>query len=273
MPRFFLIAISLFLVCAPASVSAQDDDIPLGDLARELRHSKPPDQSEVIDNDNFTLMMDKAESERLDGQPIFSISPSGRTFTAVSPDGTCSLSFVARSASPIPAAYIATDLPQDELLKLEGPASIDDGSLQVSVHNGTQWDLKEIVVGVTVLQAQHGPEYHPAMMGPVPVASEKLADLTVLYHLKGSSAPDSTAVFRGPLGGSFSEARDWHWAIVGARGIPPAAPATIIPQSLTTPLSSSSAVAPPGQSQPNPSMNPAITPQTDPAAAAASPQK
>ena len=268
MPRFFLIAIALFLVCAPAwiEMSAQENDIPLGDVAREFRHSKPADQSDVIDNDNFTLMMDKAESERLDGQPVFAISPSGRTFTAVSPDGTCSLSFVAKSANRTPAAYIATDLPQDELLKLDGPASIEDGALQVSIHNGTQWEVKELVVGVTVLQAQSSPEYRPAIMGPAPVSSEKLPDLTVLYHLKGNSAPDATAVFRGPLGGTFGESKEWHWAIVGARGIPPAAPASTIPQSLTTPLSSSPSPVPLGGSQQNAGINSTDTPQTAPIA-------
>ena len=254
-------------------MSAQEDDIPLGDLARELRSSKPPSQSDVIDNDNFTLMMDKAESERLDGQPIFAISPSGRTFTAVSPDGTCSLSFVAKSANRTPAAYIASDLPQDELLKLEGPAAIEDGSLQVSVHNGTQWEVKEIVVGVTVLQNQSGPEYRPAIMGPVPVPSEKLPDLTLLYHLKGNSAPDAITIFRGPLGGSFSESKDWHWAIVGARGIPPAATASTIPQSLMIPPNSSPASAPPVESQPDPAMNSAITPQPASPAPVTDPQK
>src|SRR5579872_3101807 len=109
MPRFFLITFAIFLCCAPAWIrmSAQEGDIPLGDVAREFRHSKPPDQSDVIDNDNFSLMMDKAESERLEGQPVFAISPSGRTFTAVSPDGTCSLSFVASAANRTPAAFIA----------------------------------------------------------------------------------------------------------------------------------------------------------------------
>jgi len=274
MPRFFLIAIALFL-CAPAwmNLSAQEDNIPLGDLAREFRHSKPPDQSEVIDNDNFTLMMDKAESERLDGQPVFAISPSGRTFTAVSPDGTCSLSFVATSANRSPAAYIASDLPQDELLNLEGPASITDGALQVSVHNGTQWEVKEIVVGITVLQSQSSPEYRPAIMGPIPVNADKLPDLTVLYHLKGNSAPDTTTIFRGPLGGSFSDSKDWHWAIVGARGIPPAAPASTIPQSLTTQPNSSTVSVPVVESQTNPAANATTTPQSAIAAPAADPQK
>jgi len=275
MPRFFLITFAMFLCCAPAwmKVSAQEDDIPLGDLARELRRSKPPDQGNIIYNDNFSLMMDKAESERLDGQPVFAISPSGRTFTAVSPDGSCSLSFVATSANRTPAAYIASDLPQDELLKLDGPASIEDCSLQVSVHNGTPWEVNEILVGVTVLQNQSGAEYRPAIMGPLPVNPEKLPDLTMLYHLKGSSAPGSTTVFRGPLGGTFSGSKDWHWAIVGARGIPPAAPPSAIPQSLTTPPDASSRLVAPAQIPTNSTMNTTTTPQPASAPLAENPQK
>jgi len=275
MSRLLLIAIALVLLCAPAwmTSSAQEDDIPLGDLARQFRHSKPPDPSDIIDNDNFTLMMDKAESERLDGQPVFAISPSGRTFTAVSPDGTCSLSFVAPLGNRTPAAYIASDLPQDELLKLEGPASIEGGSLQISVHNRTQWEVKEIVVGVTVLQNQSSPEYRPAIMGPLPVNSEKPPDLTVLYHVKGNSAPDTTTIFRAPLGGSFSESKDWHWAIVGARGIPPAAPASTIPESLTTPLSSSPPSVPLIGTEPDPAKNSTTIPQTSPAGGTVNPQQ
>jgi hypothetical protein len=273
MPRFFLITFALFLFCAPSwmKVSAQEDNIPLGDLARELRRSKPPDQGDIIDNDNFSLMMDKAETERLDGQPIFAISPSGRTFTAVSPDGTCSLSFVASSVNRTPAAYIASELPQDELLKLDGPASIEDGSLAVSVHNGTPWEVSEIVVGVTVLQNQ-SIEYRPAMMGPLPVNPEKLPDLTMLYHLKGSSAPESTTVFRAPLGGSFTGSKDWHWAIVGARGIPPAAPPSAIPQSLTTPPDTSPALVPAAQIPPTSVIN-TNTPQPATAPPAENQQK
>src|SRR6185437_1685763 len=108
------------------------------------------------DNDNLDEFMDKAESERLDSQPIFSVSPRG-VFNAVSPDGACSLSFDGRIANRMSATFVATDLPQSELLKIEGPAAIHDGSLEVSVHNGTQWDLKEIVVGISVRQAQAAP--------------------------------------------------------------------------------------------------------------------
>jgi hypothetical protein len=274
MPRLSLITFAVFLLCAPAwiNMSAQEDDIPLGDVAREFRHSKPADPTDIIDNDNFSLMMDKAESERLDGQPVFAISPSGRTFTAISPDGTCSLSFVASSANRTPAAYIASELPQDELLKLEGPGSIEDGSLAVSIHNGTPWEIKEIVVGVTVLQTQSSAEYRPAMMGPVPVNPEKLPDLTMLYHLKGSSVPGATTIFRGPLGGSFGESKDWHWAVVGARGIPPAAPASTIPQSLTTPFDASTAAPAAAQVLPN-STNTGTAPQPATAPPPENPQK
>jgi hypothetical protein len=263
MPRFLLITFTMFFLCAPAwiNMSAQEDDTPLGDVAREFRHSKPSDPADIIDNDNFSLMMDKAESERLDGQPVFAISPSGRTFTAISPDGTCSLSFVASSANRTPAAYIASDLPQDELLKLEGPAYIEDGSLAVSIHNGTTWEVKEIVVGVTVLQTQSSAEYRPAMMGPVPVNPEKLPDLTMLYHLKGSSIPGATTIFSGPLGGNFGGSKDWHWAIVGARGIPPAAPPSTIPQSLMTPPDTSSALVPAAQIPAASAINTTTTPQ------------
>ncbi|MGH9515152.1 MAG: hypothetical protein ACRD3P_05680 [Terriglobales bacterium] len=273
MPRFFLITFAMFLFCAPSwiQMSAQEDDVPLGDVAREFRHSRPPDQADIIDNDNFSLMMDKAESERLDGQPFFAISRSGRTFTAVSPDGTCSLSFVASYANRTPAAYIASDLPQDELLKLEGPASIEDGSLAVSVHNGTPWEVKEIVVGVTVLQTQSSAEYRPATMGPLPVNPEKLPDLTMLYHLKGSSAPGATTVFQAPLGGNFGESKDWHWAIVGARGIPPAAPPSAVPQSLTTPFDSLTAVPLAPQIPADSAVNTTATPASAPSPATVPP--
>ena len=227
--RFLSIGMLLAMLGASVSVRAQENDVPLGDLAREIRSSKPPEEKPVIDNDNLAVMMDKAESKRLQGKPIFAVSPSGKMFTAISPDGTCSLSFDANSVNRMPAAYIASDLPQDELLKLSGPAAIQDGMLEVSLHNGTQWELKEIVVGMTVLQSQTGPEYRPATLESVPATSlEKAADLTVLYHLKENAPPDSTTVFRGALGGNLRDRQDWHWAIVAARGIPPAATETTV---------------------------------------------
>ncbi|HKW17846.1 MAG TPA: hypothetical protein VJO35_10085 [Terriglobales bacterium] len=225
--RRFLVIIGVLIILAPLCLNAQDDEIPLGDLARALRNSKPPDQTDVIDNDNLDRVMDKAESERLEGQPMFSISHGA--LMSVSPDGTCSLSFDARDFKRTAAAYISTDLPQSELAKLVGPAAVQDGAVQVSIHNGTQWELKEIVISLAFTQAQPAPpEYRFATLQSAPVVpSEKLPENTALYHLKGSAEPDSTGLFRAVLDDSnqpLSTYKDWHWSIVGARGLPPAAP-------------------------------------------------
>ena len=249
----------VILLCAPALLRAQDDEVSLGDVARAARKSKPaeaPDQK-VIDNDNFSVMMDKAESERLNGKPVFSIDPSGKSFTMTSPDGTCSLSFDAKATALISTPYIASELPQDELLKLEGPATIHDDVLEVSLHNGTGWELKEIVVGITELRNQPGAEFHPARLIPATdlASTEKLPDSTLLYHLKATGTPDSITLFRANLLGDFSDVKDWHWALVSARGIPPAAPSTTV-QTQTT-----SVLAPPPSSPqsglPQPSSEPA----------------
>jgi hypothetical protein len=234
MPRFLHVATVLTLLCVAPQLHAQEGEVSLGDMAREVRKAKsaaPSSSGEerVIDNDNFAIMMDKAESARLNGKPVFSIDPSGKTFRMTSPDGSCSLSFDAKATALISIPYVASDLPQDELLKLEGPAAIHDDILEVALHNRTAWELKEIVVGVTVLQPQAGNEYRPAKLETVPgaPAAEKLPDLTVLYHLKGTAAPDSTTSFRANLGGNLAETKDWHWAIVAARGVPPASPVTV----------------------------------------------
>ena len=51
--------------------------------------------------------------------------------------------------------------------------------------------------------------------------SEKHPDVTVLYHIKGSAAPSTTTMFRETLGAAPSQDREWHWAIVQAKGISP----------------------------------------------------
>lgn len=233
-------ALILLFLCSPALLRAQDDEVSLGDVARAARKSKAPeppqvDDQKVIDNDNFSAMMSKAEAERLNGKPIFSIDPSGKMFTMTSPDGTCSLSFDAKATALISTPYIASELPQYELLKLEGPATIHDDVFEVSIHNGTGWELKEIVVGITELRSQPGAELHPArLLGETDAASaEKLPDSTVLYHLKATGEPDSTTVFRGNLLGDFSDVKDWHWSLVSARGVPPAAPSAAGPEQAT----------------------------------------
>jgi hypothetical protein len=79
-----------------------------------------------------------------------------------------------------------------------------------------------------VLQPQAATELLPARLVPAEAIAppEKLPDLTMLYHLKGTGAPDSTTVFSASLGEDLGLAKDWHWAIVSARGIPPASPST-----------------------------------------------
>lgn len=238
--RMLKIAGLALLICSPAFLRAQDDEVPLGDIARAARKSRPAENSDssdqkVIDNDNFSVMMDQAEAERLNGKPVFSIDPSGTAFTMTSPDGTCSLSFDAKATALISTPYIASDLPQDDLLKLEGPATIHDDVLEVSLHNGTGWELKEIVVGVTELRDQPVVSLLPASLITAD-QSEKLPDSTLLYHLKATAGPNSTTVFRANLMGDFSDVKDWHWSLVSARGVPPAAPPSLSQSQATSVL-------------------------------------
>ena len=44
------------------------------------------------------------------------------------------------------------EIPRSELSKLDGPATLDGDSLQVSMHNGTSWELREIVIGLTIIR-------------------------------------------------------------------------------------------------------------------------
>ena len=236
----------LFLLsCLSAPLVAQQTDVPLGDIARSVRNTKPAETKTVIDNDNFKVMMDKAESERLNHKPVFSIDRSGKTFRMTSPDGSCSISFDARATALVSVPFIASDLPQDELSKLEGPAAIHGGVLEVALHNGTGWELKEIVVGITTLQSQSEGQVQiePAKLiasDTAPMA--KLPDLTTLYHLKASAPPDSTTIFRAKLPADLEAAKDWHWALIAARGLPPAAPGSVTRHEQPT-VGSSSATA------------------------------
>ena len=227
MPRAYFIAVLIALVAFSISLRAQDDDVSLGDLARSTRRARSVDSRPVIDNENLGIMMDKAESERLNGKPVFSIDPSGKSFRMTSPDGTCSLSFDANATALISTPFVSSELPQDQLLKLEGPATIHDGVLEVSLHNASDWEVKEIVVGVTVLQNPSATVLKPALLGPAAGAPERLPDQTMLYHLKATAPPEAVTTFRANLGDTLDSTKDWHWSLVSARGVPPAAPGSI----------------------------------------------
>ena len=246
MSRTWTIALAVCLLSAAVPLCAQDDDVSLGDLARLARKTKPAEsQPEVIDNDNIAIMMDKAEAERLDGKPVFSIDPSGQTFRMTSPDGTCSLSFDAKAAALITSPYLASDVPQYELAKLEGGAAVHDGVLEVTLHNGTDWELKEIVVGITLLNTSATLLQPARLVTATDVQSDaKAPDLTTIYHMKTAAPPDSTKIFRAVVSDDLSQAKDWHWALVAARGVPPAAPIAAPAQPTATPAQQSTAPVP-----------------------------
>lgn len=227
MSRLSLILIGC-IVFGPVSVTAQDGDTPLGDVARAARAAKAGPEKPVIDNDNLSVVMDKAESDRLNGQPVFSIDPSGKTFRMTSPDGSCSLSFDAKAAALISTPHVTSNLPNDELAKLDGAASIHNDTIEVSVRNPTPWELKEIVVGLTILNTQ-GPMILKSanLLLPSGEMNIRTPDVTMLYHLKASDEPGSEGVFRGILDQEIPPGTNWHWALVGARGVPPAAPSTL----------------------------------------------
>lgn len=266
MVRFSLATLMLLLcVCIP--VPAQEDEVPLGDLARALRKAKTvSEERPVIDNDNLPVMMEKAESERLNRKPVFSIDSSGKTFRMTSPDGTCSVSFDAKATALIAVPYVASDLPQDELAKLEGPATIRDGVFEVSLHNGTGWELKEIVVGITTPPNQSRVRVETAALETADLeAGTKFPDVTMLYHLRANAPPDSVTVFQGNLAADGEHSKEWHWALVAARGIPPAAPVTIrseqpaISSTPTPGLRQASTAAP---AEPPPAADPASSTQS-----------
>src|SRR5215831_14509488 len=139
MSRFLNFGIAGTLLFCAQFVWAQDGEVPLGDLARSYRKIVT-DPRPVIDNDNLPAVMDKAEAERLNSKPVFSIDPSGKTFRMSSPDGSCSLSFDAKAAPLITTRHSTSSLPFDQLDRLEGTASVHDGIIEVQVQNRTEWD-------------------------------------------------------------------------------------------------------------------------------------
>lgn len=266
MVRFLSILLLSMTISWPAL--AQDEAPSLGEVARRARESKVSDgtgtgSQKVIDNDNFSAVLDQAEAARMTGKPVFSIDPSGNAFRMTSPDGTCSLSFDAKATSLISSSFVSSDLPQDDLVKLESHALIHDDILEVSVHNGSPWELRELVIGVTVLQKglKDFTEAADTQMATDPSWTGKSPDSTAIMHLRGSVAAGASGTFTAVLGGdmnlSINPNTDWRWAVVSARGIPPASStpqslasssqsgsSELAPQATTAILSSTTASAP-----------------------------
>ena len=221
-----------------AAAAAQDDPPSLGDFARNLRKDKsqqpPQTQTDhartVIDNDNLSQVMEDAKRAKpiKQDKTVFSIDPSGNNLKVSSPDVTCSLSFNARAASLIVKPMLIEDLPLAELVKLDGPGSIQDESLQLEVFNGSDWDLREITIGLTLerkpganAQVASRARIIPAAQGLAPNAVERHSDVTLLYHLKAEAKPFSTIAFHENIGLTPGLDEDWRWSIVEAKGIRP----------------------------------------------------
>jgi len=125
-------------------------------------------------------------------------------------------------------------LPASELAKLEGPATISGDSLQLSIYNGTSWQIQEITIGLTILR--HPSAKAVTMTGSGGMASAsvisasavpasavqivaKRSDTLMVYHLKGSALPNNRATFTEPLGMKLGADQEWHWAILEAKGV------------------------------------------------------
>jgi hypothetical protein len=234
-----LLITAILLLALPQLCAAQDaDDTPLGDVARSFR-KKPAASEIVVDNDNLSKALNDAESRHVAGSSmVFSLDPAGKSFRVSSPDVTCSLSFSASSKTSalLNDPLMLDELPRSEMAKLDGPATIDGDSLQVSMHNGTAWELREVVIGLTIVKrpdpATASSNFGQARIVPAVAGSpqqapepfQKQPDVTLLLKVKGSAAPSATGVFRTALNFALFPDQDWHWAIVKAKGIPPQTP-------------------------------------------------
>ena len=230
---YWVLVVWIAAVLAPL-VRAQSDsgEMPLGDIARSLRRDQGLPAHTVIDNDNLSQVMQEVESRRLSGATLtFSIDQSGKGFKVSSPDVTCSLSFSAQAAPLFSEQLVSQDLPDSELRKLDGPATLSGVSFEVSLYNGTEWIVREITIGLTIVRqstsntAEGSANLVSAVAGETaPAAGEqgqRHSDVTVLIKLKGAAPPLTTTVFSQSLGAALSPDQEWHWAIVKARGIPP----------------------------------------------------
>ena len=236
--RGMILAVCGVLFCGQARAQSEDQPVPLGDVARSLRHKKDQAQDQaqpqpapsrtIIDNDNFSQVLDDAETRHITHSNfVYSFDHFGRTFQVSSPDITCSLSFNGNAASLISRPFVQLDLPEEEVRKLEGPATINDDGLQVTVFNGTHWKVEEITVGLTLVRRADATAgyYGSGKLRPASsettITSVKPPDVTTLLHLKATALPSATTLFKAPLNITLSPDQEWHWAIVQARGYPP----------------------------------------------------
>jgi hypothetical protein len=229
-----------------ARVAAQDatllddtDQVPLGDIARNLRKNSPPHE-QVIDNDNLSQVMNQAQNQHTSVLQ-FLMAGDANNFHVSAPDVTCSLSFRAATTKALLSdQYAQMDLPPSEIFKLTGPATIEGDALSISLFNGTDWHVSEIDVAFTVVK-KNAPGNTDAS-GPTPPAEgfsappfqaaqnnleldsvrpQKKADHTLIYKMRAAAPPLGATTFSTPLNLDLAPGQEWHWAILEAKGYPP----------------------------------------------------
>jgi hypothetical protein len=238
-----LLLIVLLAPLGATRATAQDDpdQVPLGDVARNLRKKAPPVKP-VIDDDNLPQVMQQADSHDEAGSGFrFLMSRDSQGFRVSAPDVTCSLAFTANVKSLLSSQYDQMDLPPTEMAKIEGKAVLEGDALTVPVFNGTQWHLSELAIAFTVVKkARRGVvpwnqevASSASADGTPPLAREigadafqqvrpeKRPDVAVIYRMRAAALPWSNAVFSAPLKLELDPTEEWHWAIVQARGYPP----------------------------------------------------
>jgi hypothetical protein len=229
--RLLLLVVGAML--ASARLLAQDDptDVPLGDVARNLR--KKASTKPVIDDDNFSQVMQQAESRRGFGSSLrFLMAGDLSGFRVSAPDVTCNLSFSSNVKSLLVGQYSEMDMPVSDLARLEGHATIEGDALSVSVHNGTDWHVSEIAVAVMIVKknaanatggaASSTLQAIPAEGAhPPETPTDKKPDTTVIYRMRAVGVPWSVTTFSSRLQTEFTAGTEWHWAVIQARGYPP----------------------------------------------------
>jgi len=231
--RRFLLLLVVGATLVSARLLAQDDpkDVPLGDVARNLRKKAPT--KPVIDDDNLTQVMQEADSRKGFGSSLrFLMAGDLSGFRVSAPDVTCNLSFSSNVKSLLAGQYSEMDLPASDLARLEGHASIEGDALNVSVHNGTDWHVSEIAVAVMIVR-KNAPNAAgsegASSLEPIPtegahqaeLQTDKKPDITVIYRMRAVGVPWSVTTFSSRLQSDLGAGTEWHWAVMQARGYPP----------------------------------------------------
>jgi hypothetical protein len=222
------VLLAVLFCSSPAKAQDDENETPLGDVARNLRRKNPPSNS-VIDDDNLRQVMEQAERQRGASQGLkFLMTGEAKGFQVSAPDATCSLAFTANAKTLLSSQYAQLELPASETEKLTGPATIEGDALTVSVLNGTDWHVSEVAVALTIVKKVNAAEPFDAVKPAggkdafdSVVRPEKNSDRTMIYRMRAAAAPSSITVFSAPLNVDLAPGDEWHWAIVEAKGYPP----------------------------------------------------